>query len=40
VSPLQLPELTEALIGLGYDEAALRGILGGNFLRVAEQVWG
>jgi membrane dipeptidase len=40
VSPLQLPELTEALLGLGYDESAVRGILGLNFLRVAEQVWG
>jgi membrane dipeptidase len=39
-SPLQLPEVTQALLGLGYDEAAVRGILGGNFLRVAEQVWG
>jgi microsomal dipeptidase-like Zn-dependent dipeptidase len=25
---------------LGYEEAAVRGILGGNFLRVAEVVWG
>lgn len=39
VSPAQLPELTESLLGLGYDEEAVRGILGGNFMRVAEQVW-
>lgn len=40
VSPLQLPGLTEALLQLGYDESAVRAILGGNFMRVAEQVWG
>lgn len=40
VSPLQLPELTESLLRMGYGEDVVRGILGGNFLRVAEQVWG
>jgi microsomal dipeptidase-like Zn-dependent dipeptidase len=39
VSPLQLPELTAALLRLGYSEADVRGILGGNFLRVASLVW-
>jgi microsomal dipeptidase-like Zn-dependent dipeptidase len=39
VSPSQLPELTAALLRLGYDEVAVRGILGENFLRVASQVW-
>jgi membrane dipeptidase len=39
VSPLQLPELTAALLRLGYTEAEVRGILGQNFLRVASRVW-
>jgi membrane dipeptidase len=39
VSPLQLPELTAALLRLGYPEADVRAILGGNFLRVASLVW-
>jgi membrane dipeptidase len=38
-SPAQLPEVTSALIGLGYSSAAIEGILGGNFFRVASQVW-
>ncbi|MGH7267768.1 MAG: dipeptidase [Candidatus Rokuibacteriota bacterium] len=37
--PEQLPELTELMIRHGYPEAAIRGILGMNFLRVARQVW-
>jgi membrane dipeptidase len=39
VSPLRLPEVTAALLGRGYPEAAVRAILGDNFLRVASQVW-
>jgi membrane dipeptidase len=39
VSPSQLPELTAALLQLGYRNADVRAILGGNFLRVASQVW-
>jgi len=38
-SPLQLPELTAALLEREYTESDVRGILGGNFLRVASQVW-
>lgn len=37
--PEQLPELTEGLLAKGYSEGEVRGILGGNFLRVARQVW-
>ena len=39
VSPEEAPRLTQALIDRGYGEDDIRGILGGNFLRVAEQVW-
>jgi membrane dipeptidase len=39
VAPEQIPEIVAELVELGYDDAALRGILGGNLLRVARQVW-
>jgi membrane dipeptidase len=39
VEPEQIPEIAELLLRRGYNEDAVRGILGGNFLRVAEQVW-
>jgi microsomal dipeptidase-like Zn-dependent dipeptidase len=39
VSPLQLPELTAGLVDRGYADGDVRAILGGNFLRVASQVW-
>jgi membrane dipeptidase len=39
VSPIQLPEVTGALIDRGYSTDDIRSILGGNFLRVATQVW-
>jgi membrane dipeptidase len=39
VEPEQFPEFTELLWQKGYSEQIIRGILGGNFLRVAEQVW-
>jgi membrane dipeptidase len=35
-----LPNLTSALIDLGFSEAELLGILGGNWLRVFRQVLG
>ena len=39
VEPEQFPEFTELLYQRGYSEQIISGILGGNFLRVAEQVW-
>ena len=39
VEPEQFPEFTELLYQRGYSEKIISGILGGNFLRVAEQVW-
>lgn len=39
VQPEQLLELTDMMLENGYAEDDLRGILGGNFLRVAEAVW-
>ncbi len=38
-SPTQLPEVTEALLRRGHPADAVRAIVGGNFLRVAKQVW-
>lgn len=39
VKPEALPDLVEALDRHGYDETAILGILGENFLRVAAQTW-
>jgi membrane dipeptidase len=39
VEPEQFPEFTELLVQKGYSEQVINGILGGNFLRVAEKVW-
>ena len=39
VRPESLPQFTYALLGRGYDEASVRGILGENFKRLAGQVW-
>jgi len=38
-APEQVPELTELMLRHGYTEPQIRGILGGNWLRVARQVW-
>jgi membrane dipeptidase len=35
-----LPKITEGLVARGYSEEAIRGILGGNWLRVLEAVTG
>ena len=37
--PEQLVPLEAELARLGYPQSAIEGIMGGNFLRVAEQVW-
>jgi membrane dipeptidase len=39
VEPEQFPEFTELLYQKGYSEQVIGGILGGNFLRVAKEVW-
>jgi membrane dipeptidase len=39
LAPEDLEAIVERLLRLGYAEADLRGILGGNFRRVAEAVW-
>lgn len=39
VEPEQLPEIAEILVRRGHGEDVIRGILGGNFLRVAKAVW-
>lgn len=39
VEPEQFPEFTELLYQRGHSEDIISGILGGNFLRVAENVW-
>jgi membrane dipeptidase len=38
-APEQLPELTETLLDRGHSEGNIEKILGGNMLRVAEEVW-
>lgn len=38
-SPEQVPELTELMLKHGYGDDDVRGILGGNWLRVAGAVW-
>jgi membrane dipeptidase len=37
--PEVLPELVDAMLALGWRDADVRGVVGGNWLRVAEQVW-
>jgi len=37
--PAAFPRITEALLDRGYAEDDVRGILGGNFLRLAGRIW-
>lgn len=39
VEHARLLEITQAMLGLGYGDEAVLQILGGNWLRVARQVW-
>jgi len=39
VRPEQLPAIVDALLQRGYGDEAVRGILGGNWLRVARRCW-
>lgn len=39
VAPEAIEPIVERMIGLGYGEDDIRAILGGNFMRVARQVW-
>ena len=39
VEPERMPAIAEGLVRLGYAESAIRGVLGENFLRVAEATW-
>lgn len=38
-APEQLPEVTEQLLRLGYSDADVRGVLGGNWLGILRRVW-
>ncbi|MEO0397939.1 MAG: membrane dipeptidase [Pseudomonadota bacterium] len=38
-APEQLPQLTECMLTHGYDASTIRGILGGNMMRIARKVW-
>jgi membrane dipeptidase len=39
LAPEVLPDLVDAMLALGWSDADVLGILGGNLLRVAEQTW-
>ncbi|TBU83249.1 membrane dipeptidase [Pseudomonas daroniae] len=39
LSPADIPQLAEHLSARGYDSASLAKVLGGNWTRIAEQVW-
>ena len=40
IAPDALPGIVEILLRRGCSDAQVNGLLGGNFLRVAQQVWG
>jgi microsomal dipeptidase-like Zn-dependent dipeptidase len=35
----RLPNVTQCLLDVGFTETDVAGILGGNFRRVADQIW-
>jgi len=37
--PKRMFDLTEGLIRRGYSDAEIRGVLGGNFVRVLSEIW-
>jgi membrane dipeptidase len=39
VEPERIPTIVEELLKRGFDEEAIRGILGGNWMRIARSVW-
>ena len=39
VQPEQLPALVERMLTAGYSDSDILGILGGNYLRIAAQIW-
>lgn len=39
VQPEQLPALVERMLTAGYSDGDIQGILGGNYLRIAAQIW-
>lgn len=39
IGPERLNDIVEALLARGYGEAAVKAIIGGNWLRVVQQVW-
>jgi membrane dipeptidase len=39
IEPERLPAIVDALLGMNYSEADITAVLGGNWLRVCEQVW-
>ncbi len=39
LAPEDLIAITELMVQRGYDDSDIKKILGGNFLRIAEQVW-
>lgn len=39
IEPERMPELVDEMLRLGYSDATVEGILGGNLLRVAQRVW-
>lgn len=39
LAPEALPQVTEEMLRRGFSEAAVRGVLGRNLFRVAQEVW-